>query len=320
MFEWINESVESFSLARTSREAWLSIKEHATYRLNDGGLGIQQQSLDPNEETIEFTATTSKAFDETVEPNPANKEKIGLSGEVTDTLFPYHIVVDQYFQIVQVGRDLPGLLQSSPEAIVGKNLAEVLLLRRPTGIAWDWGSIPALEGQSFELEPIHRQGLPPLSFKATLTHVGESSPLVMLILTPDAHTFQELHDMNLSIDDLPLHGGYRDAVFLSEHLSSQLNNGVMVEKLTKHLEKEKKLLESLLPSHAAADLRKGKLVKPMVHDNVTFFFSDIVSFTNICDQIHPWQVIEMLNRLYCVMDFLAVKFGLFKVETIGDGK
>ena len=26
----------------------------------------------------------------------------------------------------------------------------------------------------------------------------------------------------------------------------------------------------------------------------------------------------MLNRLYCVMDFLADKFNLFKIETIGD--
>jgi len=48
------------------------------------------------------------------------------------------------------------------------------------------------------------------------------------------------------------------------------------------------------------------------------FFSDIVGFTTICKQIYPWDVIAMLNRLYCVMDFLALRFKLYKVETIGD--
>ena len=38
----------------------------------------------------------------------------------------------------------------------------------------------------------------------------------------------------------------------------------------------------------------------------------------MCKQLYPWQVCGMLNRLYCVMDFLLDKFGLFKVETVGD--
>lgn len=48
------------------------------------------------------------------------------------------------------------------------------------------------------------------------------------------------------------------------------------------------------------------------------FFSDVVGFTDICKEIYPWEVIAMLNRLYSIMDFLAKRFELFKVETIGD--
>ena len=48
------------------------------------------------------------------------------------------------------------------------------------------------------------------------------------------------------------------------------------------------------------------------------FFSDIVGFTDICNEIYPWEVIAMLNRLYLLMDILAKHFQLFKVETIGD--
>ena len=289
----------------------LTATNKVLYSQNGGQKGLPKGRRPSKRSLPRDTACTTGA------PTNPTDQKIGLSGETTDILFPYHIMVDPDLTIVQVGKDLPGLLHTSPEALKEQNVADILHLKRPSGVTWTWDSISTLQGRSFDLVPLEKENLPSLSFRATLVHI--SPTILMLILTPNAHTFQELDDMNLTIDNLPLHGGYRDAVFLSEHLSSQLNNGVMVEKLTRHLEKEKKLLESLLPTHAAEDLRKGKLVKPMVHENVTFFFSDIVGFTSICDQLYTWQVIEMLNRLYCIMDFLAVKFGLFKVETIGDG-
>lgn len=48
------------------------------------------------------------------------------------------------------------------------------------------------------------------------------------------------------------------------------------------------------------------------------FFSDIVGFTNISSILSPAEVMEMLNRLYILLDKLTAKHGLFKVETIGD--
>jgi len=158
-----------------------------------------------------------------------------------------------------------------------------------------------------------------LRFKASvvITEEGNSNQ-AMLIMTPDAKNLDELRDMNLTLSDLPVHDAHRDAVFLREHLSTQMNNALKMEKLTRSLETEKKLLESMLPFHAANGLREGKKVEPRMHDNVTMFFSDIVGFTNICKNIYPHDVIVLLNRLYCVMDYLANKFGLFKIETIGD--
>ena len=68
----------------------------------------------------------------------------------------------------------------------------------------------------------------------------------------------------------------------------------------------------------AEDLRQGKTVEPAFHDKVTLFFSDVVGFTSICNQVEPWDVIDMMNQLYSVMDFLASHFDLYKVETVGD--
>lgn len=74
----------------------------------------------------------------------------------------------------------------------------------------------------------------------------------------------------------------------------------------------------MLPKKVADELRMGKTIEPMFHENVTLFFSDIEGFTKLCDQVEPWSVIDMMNQLYSVMDFLADRFNLYKVETVGD--
>lgn len=248
------------------------------------------------------------------------KRLIGVSSTVTKKLFPYHVVVDSEFTIHQVGKDLPGVLRDIEANLVGNNIANVFVMTKPVGMEWEWDWIRKLGDQVFDLKPLTNTAEVPkrMRFKATVKHISDDPPLTMLVLTPDANNLEELREMDLTLSDLPVHGAHRDAIFLREHLSSHMNNALKMEKLSRSLAREKVLLESLLPEHAAAGLREGKTVEPMLHKNVTFFFSHIVGFTNMCDKIYPWDVIGMLNRLYCAMDFLAGKFNLFKVETIGD--
>ncbi|KAG2500657.1 hypothetical protein HYH03_001423 [Edaphochlamys debaryana] len=54
------------------------------------------------------------------------------------------------------------------------------------------------------------------------------------------------------------------------------------------------------------------------HEDVTVLFCDIVSFTTMCGQIKPTQVMSFLNRLFTRMDELLDKWDVYKVETIGD--
>lgn len=55
-----------------------------------------------------------------------------------------------------------------------------------------------------------------------------------------------------------------------------------------------------------------------MYDNATIFFSDIVEFTTISGNMTPIEVMKMLNEIYTEFDRLVKKYGVYKVETIGD--
>ena len=274
-------------------------------------------SLVPSVASTQMSAEVSAGFTTRTGSTAKSTDRgIGLSSSVTKTLFPYHVVMNHEFQIIQVGRDLSGVLKTTEANMIGEDIFDVFDIIKPLNANWDWNWLSRLEEEAFTIEPVSEE-VCHLSFKTSVVLIADSPPKAMLVLTPDANSLNELRDMNLTISDLPVHGAHRDAVFLREHLSTQMNNALNMEKLTKSLKTEKELLESLIPEHAARSLRSGEKVQPMMHENVTMIFSDIVGFTKMCKQMYPWEVIGMLNRLYCIMDFLAERFNLFKVETIG---
>ncbi len=95
-----------------------------------------------------------------------------------------------------------------------------------------------------------------------------------------------------------------------------------VELRTTELNEEKVkvdiLLNEFLPPSVAAKLSAGVNVQPEAFDNVTIFISDIVGFTNISFQSSPLQIVQMLNSVYSMFDYLVRKFDVHKFATIGD--
>ncbi|DBA87007.1 TPA: hypothetical protein ACH3X2_000386 [Trebouxia sp. C0005] len=81
--------------------------------------------------------------------------------------------------------------------------------------------------------------------------------------------------------------------------------------------RQQALLNQMLPSKVLAALTDGRTPEPEQYDCVTVIFCDIMDFNELSATLQPQQVMEMLDRLYNVLDNLALRHQLFKVETIG---
>ena len=98
--------------------------------------------------------------------------------------------------------------------------------------------------------------------------------------------------------------------------TTQMRNSLEMEKISRTLDNEKRLLEQLLPEHAAAGLREGRAVEPKLHKEVTMFFSDVVGFTSICNQSKLFSIFHMrilkqdsVLTLYFLLSFLQSILG-----------
>lgn len=280
-----------------------------------------RKPLDGKEDQIEIDgASERKAEEELV----STRNSVSMSGEKMREVFPYHVVVDDDFRIMQYGKQLPGIINQ--EIQLNSHIETYLEINRPVLGSWDWNVLHKLQDQTFFLLSTSKcnAGTARLAtkLKANIVHLSSSPKQVMFVISPDVKNVAELHAMNLTMSDLPLHSFQRDAVFLGEHMYSEVRSAHKLEKLSKRLEKEKNLsntlLYSMIPKGVAELLRKGEAFEPQHHEHVTLFFSDVVGFTAMSAELAPWDIIDMLNTLYTLMDYLAEKFKLYKVETIGD--
>ncbi|KAK8730046.1 hypothetical protein OTU49_008437, partial [Cherax quadricarinatus] len=112
-----------------------------------------------------------------------------------------------------------------------------------------------------------------------------------------------------------------DTMFqMLEKYSSNLEE--LIRDRTEQLDLEKKkteqLLNRMLPSSVADQLKLGMPVAPEEFDEVTIYFSDIVGFTSISAYSTPFEVVDLLNDLYTAFDSTINHYNVYKVETIGD--
>ncbi|KAL3940805.1 MAG: hypothetical protein SGBAC_004721 [Bacillariaceae sp.] len=297
----------------------------------------QQETLDDSSAAINDSVSTIPDY---LSLTSQEEDQIGITMKKMREIFPFHILVNQNFHVLQTGKTLPSTLGRRSQELIGTHIEDVLEITRPNmDGSWNWKALRKVSDQHFFVEPaskgnrkrvaisqidnLQRRDVnkdSDIKFKASMIQL--SADKVMFSLIPEVSNVADLEKMRLKLSDLPLITSQRDAIFLGEYVAQEAGKAHKLDKLSRKLKYEQRLsnalLYSIIPKGVAEDLRKGKTVEPKLHDHVTLFFSDIVGFTEICDLVDPWDVIDMMNQLYSVMDHLVKHFGLYKVETVGD--
>ena len=175
-------------------------------------------------------------------PVQLNRPGIALSGDLVKQIFPYHVVIDNDFRIIQVGNSLSSLMEN--EFLIDRCISDIFTITGPIpsfGKKWDWEMLEKMKGKTIFLEGLDATSThqKPKIKGSIIELLKAPERQVMLALSPNVKNLSELEDMNLSMTDLPLHSCQRDAVLLGEHSKSEV-------KLTNHLDQlHRDLIDSM---------------------------------------------------------------------------
>lgn len=154
------------------------------------------------------------------------------------------------------------------------------------------------------------------SFVGRVRSIMTYEELPIIVITDSKH-----HQVN---EDLA--GGVNDFIIKPlrrmELLRRVQNQITLVKdvKIKEEAEKNYTLLKDILPTHIITDLikRNEPHLIADTHTCITVLFSDIVRFTNISSDWPIINTISMLNDMFTRFDVLCERYGVYKVETIGD--
>lgn len=90
------------------------------------------------------------------------------------------------------------------------------------------------------------------------------------------------------------------------------------EALSEERERSENLLQNILPSPIARELKKMDQVQSKYFDRVSVLFTDFVGFTSVSSDMTAETLVKELDYCFQVFDIITKKYGIEKLKTIGD--
>ncbi|WP_138503412.1 adenylate cyclase [Nostoc sp. PA-18-2419] len=106
------------------------------------------------------------------------------------------------------------------------------------------------------------------------------------------------------------------SVYLYERLQKNEFNARKAMEVAQ--QKSERLLLNILPEMIAEQLKQQPTTIADSFHEVTVLFADIVGFTELSTRTSPAELVDLLNRIFCLFDQLAERHGVEKIKTIGD--
>ncbi|KAJ3263903.1 hypothetical protein HDU77_009799 [Chytriomyces hyalinus] len=94
--------------------------------------------------------------------------------------------------------------------------------------------------------------------------------------------------------------------------------GEVAEEIEAQMAQADTLLEKLMPPSIVAAMKAGKATGAEEYASVTVFFSDIPNFQALSSKQSAKEMLSVLNNLWNEYDVICKRWGMYKVETIGD--
>ncbi|KAJ3338019.1 Guanylate cyclase 2G [Gonapodya sp. JEL0774] len=108
----------------------------------------------------------------------------------------------------------------------------------------------------------------------------------------------------------------REKMEVVEAANESLN--AMVDKLDAAIAETDAMLTRLIPEDVVKQLKAGEGTDAREFEEVTVFFSDIVNYAQLQQKMDAKGTMQMLDSLWKQYDVILKKYGIYKVETIGD--
>ncbi|KAG9348306.1 hypothetical protein JZ751_002041, partial [Albula glossodonta] len=245
--------------------------------------------------------------------------------------FPFHIVFDEELLVRQAGVNIQKIVPGLQTMRI--RLDQYFSILHPE-VPFAISSIRMFINSHFVLRtrrdmmPETWRDRPMLELRGQMLWM-ESLQCMLYQASPLLRSLQELEERCMHISDIAPHDVTRDLILLNQQRLAEMELSNQLERkkeelrhLSQHLEEEKEkteaLLYAMLPKHVANQLKEGKRVEAGEFKECTVLFSDVVTFTNICSECEPIQIVFMLNSMYLKFDRLTTVHNVYKVETIGD--
>ncbi len=149
---------------------------------------------------------------------------VGLSPELLAEMFPFHVVVDSSFEILQLGPKLQEIFDRASHNHVGMSMDQVFDVTFPITFEWDWQKLILLSKSSIQVvvkkkirgasESIELSG----KFVLSGASAGQTTPPTrgLFLFQIQLESVSKLHRQGLKVDDLSPYFPQLDYLITSE--------------------------------------------------------------------------------------------------------